>query len=94
MANDHYQRISQIALAFNDWHAPWKFEEFVRHQLVTQEEQSVFNKIWQTALDFESWNYPELSDGIAKTMNVLTDKFNLERELAKQIARAASYQWK
>ncbi len=87
-------KISNTILSFDNWSNPWEFEEFVLNKIENTNDQMLFKTIWTKSILFENWNYSDLNIGILKTIKILKDEFNLNELVSKQIATAASYQWK
>ena len=69
---------------------------FERHVLKKLDEnhQKHFLEIWKRTLDFENWNYEDLSIGLEKTVHLLKTDFELNEEVAHVLANKASYEWK
>lgn len=86
--------ISKIILSYGNWDQPNEFEKTILSKIVDEKEIKVFKKIWATANEFNNWNYKELNIGIIKTINVLSKKYNLDKNVCEQLANAAAYQWK
>jgi hypothetical protein len=86
--------LSAIILSFKSWNKPWQFEEYVLQNIKDLNEILFFKEIWSQAIEFENWNSSDLSIGIQTTTLMLEKKFELDNNVAFQIAKAASYNWK
>jgi len=95
MINEVPERnLPEIILSFKNWSNPWEFEEYVLQNANDVNEILFFKVIWSHALKFENWNFSDLSIGIQTTISMLEKKFELGYNIAQQVAKAASYNWK
>ena len=82
-------------LSFNNWSSPWTFYDFVcDEKTLSASEVNLFNEIWTKAGKFELWNDSDLALCSKASQAFILKEYNLKDEVAVNIAKALSYQWK
>jgi len=82
--------------SFNDWSAPWTFEESVREKLAPDsEEAKIFEALVAEASRFDHWNVSDLALGCKVAHAETKEAFpEVEDRVIAAVVRAASYDWK
>ncbi|RFF36961.1 hypothetical protein DZD52_19260 [Xanthomonas nasturtii] len=87
-----------IALeSFDSWHAPWAFIAAVRAAPhLDADDRALLEQVWAAACDADHWMSACTPDaGVAAAESALANGFTGLSPLAcRQLARAASYEWR
>ncbi|WP_088656264.1 hypothetical protein [Geofilum rhodophaeum] len=85
--------IDRVIRKYNDWGKPWAFVDFVKTTL-NDKEIEYFDSIMKIALEFENWNYSDLTLGCKITHTRLRKITEFSEKAVANIVRSASYEWK
>jgi hypothetical protein len=96
-ALDNLANVVSAIERFDSWSTPWMFHSDISASSdLNDADRKWFEKVWSVACNPETWSSTDsLVMGIAAIETTLSERFPILSGLAcRQLARAASYQWR
>ncbi|PPV08099.1 hypothetical protein XBLMG947_0966 [Xanthomonas bromi] len=90
-------RVVSALESFDSWHAPWTFMQVVRAPPhLDADDRVVLEQAWTAAGHADHWMSARMLEaGVAAAESALSKRFGWLSPLAcRQLARAASYEWR